>query len=64
MFYSYLDSIQEQSHQLASHSFEHSRLFTNAILHCHDITQLIRDAERQERGLFTIRTGEEPRRKQ
>lgn len=37
-------------------SFPPPKIFTNAILHSHDITALIRDTEAHERALFTLAT--------
>jgi len=37
-----------------SFSFPPAKIFTNALLHPHDITTLIRDTEAHERALFTI----------
>ena len=36
------------------HRFPSPKIFTNALLHSHDITALIRDTEAHERALFTI----------
>ncbi len=35
-------------------SFPPPKIFTNALLHSHDITALIRDTEAHERALFTL----------
>ena len=35
-------------------SFPPPKIFTNALLHPHDITTLIRDTEAHERALFTV----------
>jgi len=35
-------------------SFPPPKIFTNALLHSHDITTLIRDTETHERALFTV----------
>ena len=36
------------------HRFPPPKTFTNALLHSHDITTLIRDTEAHERALFTL----------
>ena len=41
------------------YSFPPPRIFTNAILHSHDVTALIRDTEAHERALFTIAAEQE-----
>lgn len=40
--------------------FDPPKVFTNAILHPHDITALIRDTEAHERALFTAGTLDQP----
>ena len=50
-----------------SDSFPAPKIFTNALLHSHDITALIRDTEAHERALFSLapadpRATEQPRR--
>lgn len=39
---------------LTSSSFPPPKIFTNALLHPHDITALIRDTESHERALFKV----------
>ncbi|MCJ1462792.1 hypothetical protein MMC07_001395 [Pseudocyphellaria aurata] len=50
----HLEQISLSSAAIAELSFLPPKIFTNALLHSHDITALIRDTEAHERALFTI----------
>lgn len=51
---SHLEQISLSSSAIAEHPFLSPKIFTNALLHSHDITALIRDTEAHERALFTL----------
>ncbi|KAL9100436.1 MAG: hypothetical protein Q9163_004181 [Psora crenata] len=50
----HLEQISLSSAAIAELPFPPPRIFTNALLHSHDITALIRDTEAHERALFTL----------
>ncbi|KAM0805506.1 DASH complex subunit Spc34-domain-containing protein [Usnea florida] len=50
----HLEQISLSSAAIAELPFPSSKIFTNALLHSHDITALIRDTEAHERALFTL----------
>lgn len=50
----HLEQISLSSAALAELPFPPPKIFTNAMLHSHDITALIRDTEAHERALFTL----------
>ncbi|KAI9685348.1 MAG: hypothetical protein M1820_010809 [Bogoriella megaspora] len=50
----HLEQISLCAASIAELPFPQPKIFTNALLHPHDITQLIRDTEIHERALFTI----------
>ncbi|CAF9907112.1 hypothetical protein IMSHALPRED_005442 [Imshaugia aleurites] len=51
---SHLEQISLSSAAIAELPFPQPKIFTNALLHSHDITALIRDTEAHERALFTL----------
>ncbi|MCJ1225954.1 hypothetical protein MMC12_002603 [Toensbergia leucococca] len=52
--HNHLEQISLSSAAIAELSFPPPKIFTNALLHSHDITALIRDTEIHERALFTL----------
>lgn len=54
MLENHLQQIALSAEAIAELPFPRPRIFTNALLHPHDITALIRDTESHERALFTI----------
>ncbi|MCJ1274046.1 hypothetical protein MMC21_001840 [Puttea exsequens] len=56
---SHLEQISLSSAAIAELPFPPPKVFTNALLHSHDITALIRDTEAHERALFTLTTAEQ-----
>ncbi|KAL2045746.1 hypothetical protein N7G274_002177 [Stereocaulon virgatum] len=50
----HLEQIALSSAAIAELPFPTPKIFTNALLHSHDITALIRDTEAHERALFTL----------
>lgn len=56
----HLDQIELCSSTIDALPFPRPRMFTNAILHNHDITALIRDTESHERALFSLTPADKP----
>lgn len=56
----HLEQISLSSTAIAELSFLPPKIFTNALLHSHDITALVRDTEAHERALFTLASPEDP----
>ncbi|MCJ1402209.1 hypothetical protein MMC11_005429 [Xylographa trunciseda] len=54
MLENHLQQIALSAEAIAELPFPPPRIFTNALLHPHDITTLIRDTEAHERALFTV----------
>ncbi|MCJ1436436.1 hypothetical protein MMC27_005815 [Xylographa pallens] len=54
MLENHLQQIALSAEAIAELPFPPPRRFTNALLHSHDITVLIRDTEAHERALFTV----------
>ncbi|MCJ1471379.1 hypothetical protein MMC13_000018 [Lambiella insularis] len=54
MLENHLQQITLSAEAIAELPFPPPRIFTNALLHPHDITTLIRDTEAHERALFTV----------
>ncbi|SLM37105.1 DASH complex subunit Spc34 [Lasallia pustulata] len=50
----HLEQISLSSAAIAELPFPRPKIFTNALLHRHDITTLIRDTESHERALFSV----------
>ncbi|GAO48170.1 hypothetical protein G7K_2350-t1 [Saitoella complicata NRRL Y-17804] len=60
---SHLANITQTSEAISSLSFAHPATFINSLLASPDIVSLIRDAQPHERGLFSLKKGdEEPKR--
>ncbi|KAI9881219.1 MAG: hypothetical protein M1830_007197 [Pleopsidium flavum] len=57
---SHLEQISLSAAAISELPFLPPRVFTNALLHPHDITALIRDTEAHERALFTVPSSTRP----
>ncbi|KAF2671059.1 DASH complex, subunit Spc34 [Microthyrium microscopicum] len=58
----HLEQISACSQTIRELNFPQPKIFTNALLHSHDITTLLRDTEAHERALFTVPKPEPNRR--
>ncbi|KAI9815156.1 MAG: hypothetical protein M1832_005558 [Thelocarpon impressellum] len=56
----HLEQISISAAAISDLPFPPPRIFTNALLHQHDITALIRDTEAHERALFAVPPGQPP----